>query len=426
MKKWISLSAAAALCAGMLLGCGEAKLPFMAQDFVMEYDITSPYTFQWRSSGSEPMIGYEIPVNPMGIAIKQVKSFSDGSVAIILGGTSVINGIPDGLRQVYWPYTGVTGDISGSPSPGVTSIKTDYPVTGVGLPTSGPFMFPFTDVPIEDMISLKKVNQNAKYTAVTISGMVGHDRFIDVREENESLRLLTQYYIDGYNANSALYNTNRYPMYRGIVYYQDPNFFSNSGFNPIPPVVYRGPQQGQRGGFNVLIWDGANPKQATFNVSYDNGRTFKKTTVDWNAVQFKNVALTNVKWVEAPPGIVNSQYALIAVSGTSSPYAATITLDQYTQDHYFPPRTSIAEGGQPQFTPANATVKRFYFTGSGTVRDGVYYGSGVAAELGDRVRVWAIKGAGTVTGETIDLCIDVVDPSGSPATITLRMTVNVT
>ncbi|MDR2510817.1 MAG: hypothetical protein LBC77_09265 [Spirochaetaceae bacterium] len=446
MKKTFILTACVIYAGLAAASCSDASIPFMYREVGYDFDLTSAYEYLLQSTPpSPPPTGY-LEVNPRGLSIKSSRELSDGSVEIILGGDSVDNGMPDAIHAINFPP-----DTPFNPS---TDTKgTDFVITdnqSQKSPTVPPD--PGTPSTLENSIALGTVSKNSKYTVATISGMLNHQNFVQVKEENNSLRLLTQYYIDGYNARSALFNPNRNPMFKDLVYYKDPNFFSENGFSPTEEV-YRG-RKDQRGGFNVLIWDGAEPKKAVYRISNDDGRTFKKFTVDWSHVKFANAPLIKVEWKNSISGVaVNPSYANgMASPGTFSPggfmlgqsVRATLSSFYPTTDTY-PPTGSIVEGLTPEFTPANATNRNFFFISATDYsfidnndpqsfpvpRNGPPYSTkfylpegtnektaAVVVELADRLRVSAIKGgptdfdgAGGLTA-IVYLCIAINDPTG--------------
>ncbi|MDR2468163.1 MAG: hypothetical protein LBD22_04290 [Spirochaetaceae bacterium] len=397
-------------CIFMLVtgGCTISEIPLLSRKADSSVELTAPY--EWIDAN-----GYiqRLEVNTGGISIRNARVRSDGALEIMLGGSVAVNGIPQALHEIVWP-DGVV--------PLANLKKTDFPVTGT-LQTFPPRSQ--DPRPIEDSISLKTVSENSKYTAVTISGLLTHINFISLREENEALRLYSKNYINGYNSMSALFNPSVIPMIRELVYYQDPNFFSDNGYNPASPI-YRG-SKAQGGGFTFLIWDGANPKRAVFSISYDNRKTFRKAFVDWSNVQFTDVPLQSIEWQNTIRASVNSNYHDITLGGSGpGGWTGSAIIGQYTSSDLFQPAASIAEGLSPVFAPSNATNKNFHFEDmAGQILGAVYTGTYTRIELEDRVRISALRDAGTGI-DTAKLIIAVSGAQGAPPSqVTLTITAEV-
>ncbi|MDR2481492.1 MAG: hypothetical protein LBD07_04260 [Spirochaetaceae bacterium] len=409
----------------VLLTCSDAIIPYAMIGDAGSYDLTSPYELVDTSTSTSPIITVH-DVNTGGISIKTVRERSDGSVEILLGGSNVVSGIPAALHNVV-------------PSPTTTYNReqTDYPISpgfadGTSIVGVADDMASF-DHTLEDFISLASVSRNAKYTVVTITGMIEHGKFIEIQEQNESLRLFSNYYVSGYNAATAVFNENRHPMYRDRVYYFDPNYFSAGGYNPPAGRFRPRGNKEQGGGFDVLIWDGANPKRATFSVSYDNGRTYKKTIVDWSAVRFAEVPLYGVVWetLDEDGLVVNNRDGdpfanlNIEVNGPAPNYTATINLNLYPDGADTPPPLSVAVGAYPIFTPMNATAKRFYLETGGIKYSSSVDINGIRVELSDRIRVSAIKGASSGGPVDVIVYIDTVDPATGNPGVPVKLTLTI-
>ncbi|MDR0527198.1 MAG: hypothetical protein LBG79_05230 [Spirochaetaceae bacterium] len=445
LKKLFAFCAASLAFALVLAECSPAQLPLMSRDVSVDFDLTSPYSYM---DGSYPKY---IDVNPPGISIKQTRRLSNGATEITLGGNAVFNGIPAALHEVNY-----------NPTPSTYAyLRTDYPkniLTG-GSPIPIPPLVT-TQRPIENSFSLGTVSRNSKYTAVTISGMVQDKNFVDIIEENESLRLFSQYYITSYNRISSHFNPSRTPMLKELVYYNPPNYFSDNGSTPVT-LLYRGPNSAvQKGGFNVLIWDGANPKRANYKISYDGGKTYSTIIVDWNNVTFAEEQLTNVTWQNTPKytddDTVNTGYKVFDSTNCSLPTPSgtlikvyTLTMNTALSEWYgddiirqyplpdHPPPDSRIEGLQPLFVPANASNKYFYFTEDDATQTGydpaadgfpglgpfgaqsIYASNGginyAKVELQDRLRITALQGV-DVTGPTTCEAVYLVIPCNSATT----------
>jgi hypothetical protein len=213
--------------------------------------------------------------------------------------------------------------------------------------------------PIEEMISLSALYDNPKYTAVTIRGIVAQKSTVELREENDSLTLLTNSYVNGYNANSSIYDTRRRPAYKNLIYWYNPNLFSYGGYAPEFNQDYRG---GGKGGYNVLVWDGAKSRsrnQSRLKMSYDSGKRWEIAVVDWSAVTFKDVPLQYMAWY------INPYYiGSIASNYTVNPRTADYPeLNNFYVEVAMNSRDEAQDGFlTPTFYPANSTGKQVYLT----------------------------------------------------------------
>ncbi|MDR2468162.1 MAG: hypothetical protein LBD22_04285 [Spirochaetaceae bacterium] len=376
---------------------GGAVLPLVAKDASAEIELTGAHV--WRNQRGETHL---FPVNPAGISMTEVRELTDGTIEITLGGSNVINGMPEGVHYVRFP----------DGNEDATSIKeTDFPISGTSRSLQPD---PQELRPLENSICLKSIAENAKYTVVTISGMLRHDIYTKIFEKNESLRLLSEFYIETANWNSIMFNSKSPIMTRELTFYQDPNLFTADGRVSYAWRIPRGNGQ-QNGGFSVLIWDGANPKKADFQISYDNGVTYKNITVNWQNVKFAEVPLRMFRWLPTNNLTVNSSYQKqgIGLNGSGASYSASVSLSQYHSSDLELPDTAIAEGLNPVFSPANATVKKFYFyDGFQKYYTPRYDGQYSTVELADRLRITAKKDAGPGV-DTVQLIItDVEDITG--------------
>jgi hypothetical protein len=415
MGRVIKLTFWIGVCCVFILCCSAAVVPYIEEDATGKIELTSPYI--WKdSSGTE----HSFNMNTEGISIKQIRKISDGSIEIYLGGSMVANGIPETLHCVPYPDN---ADISGTLDES-NSIVSDYKIIEAqqGYP-------PNTSVlrNMEKAIALGAQNKDARFTVVTISGLVPHDRFITINEENDSLRLFSEAHEKEFNAISAVFYRESLPLRRIVTFYEDPNYFSNDGMLHNE-LVYRGSKT-QKGGFNILIWNGADNKRAVYTVR--NGHEVSKFIVDWNNVNFFDIPLMNVVWNATQISTVISEYNNIILSSAneaSKQYVANATIKSYTSsDIDGRPPLSVAEGLAPTFSPSNATVKKFYFKDTSGIiyQDNFLELDHVRFEVADRVRVSAIKNAGTTSLERANLIIELYRENESLPVQTVQLEIKV-
>ncbi|MDR2468161.1 MAG: hypothetical protein LBD22_04280, partial [Spirochaetaceae bacterium] len=177
--KWLSKLIVTGALAVSIVSCMEALVPLMTRDVSGRYDLTSPYEYVRNDEYITPFA-----VNPAGVSIKYTKERSDGSVQIVLGGTTVTNGIPQAMHEIMYPQ---------KQTPGATYLvkQTDYPRGIIASMTAADIEWgqvpPDVEMPLENGISLGAVSKNSKFTAISISGMVQNDKkFVVIREQNES------------------------------------------------------------------------------------------------------------------------------------------------------------------------------------------------------------------------------------------------
>lgn len=409
----IAAGALTALCAGCR---ATAILPLLQRDTSDTIELTSDY--EWRDDTGRLVL---CPVNPEGLGLKLSRKLADGTIELMLGGTLVRNGVPEALHRIPYPQ-----GVPFASVPTGNALTTDC-VVGEDSREYPPAADELR--PLEDSIKLGRVSENSKYTMVTISGMVPHGSYVHVKEENESLRLLTERYLTDFNKTALVYKESAVPMIKDAVYHEDPNFFSDNGL-VAPKLIYRG-NETQRGGFNLLIWDGADPKRAVYTIQANKGPSITKVIVDWSNVRYVEVPLQKVLWQDTLPKTVTSAYRPIHLVSTAHPagYAAEAIIQEYSTADAVRPNKSVAEGLSPQFMPENAANKNFYFrTVDGHIINRSYYETDhVRFELADRVRVLAIGGAGiTSNPERVTICINApLDAESNQGVVEIELSVEV-
>jgi hypothetical protein len=389
--KHTSTAALSLLALAAFQSCKEAVIPLMSRD-VDGIALAPSYTYPNSQTALSPYITKysNFPVNPEGVGIRSVTQRSDGVTNIVLSGKvsgtrdgMSANGIPEGLH-------------------GITSLVTDYP-TMPTLSDPTPADYPRyrypddhllkgepLDILLERQISLFSVSENAKYTAITLNGMVLTRPGVLINESNESIRLFAQYR-PFFNRATKL---NVFPAERVTYFTKDPNWFLVDGLTEQDGV---GNDGYSRGGFGVLIWDGASPKTAAFEILYDGDRTQRRFLVDWNAVTFEDVPLQYMAWYTTPPAPApapDSKGDIVTVERVG-PTPTTVIVENFTvlvkNVGTMLAGTSIDNFVTPSFYPSNATNKRVAIPecnlGDFTV------------EIADRIKITRI---GTATGSTGD------------------------
>jgi hypothetical protein len=397
-----------ALALAFILSCKEAVIPLMSRDvdgvaLAPSYLPNPPFG---ETSSSPSITTYKnFPVNPAGVSIRSVTQTSDGVTNIILTGqvnstTSIVlrdtggtqeaasaGGIPAGLHSIATP----------------AAIVTDYPIPVLpdpypryAYPADHPFARQPLDIPLEDQISLASISKNSNYTALTFSGMVLSRSGVRVDEFNESLRLSAQlrpFY------NTAI-NTNAFPAERSMYFYNDPNLFLLNGSENRDVSAGR-----PRGGFDVLIWDGAAKKTAAFAILYDGDRTPRRFLVDWNAVSFENVPLQYMAWYNTPSPTLPEGVTVSAVgptSGYNSIYTVTVT-----GVGKMATATSIDNFVTPSFYPANATNRSVSITSGYDTGD-------FDVEIADRIKVTRNPTSSKGYAGTFEVVCQTYPPSDIP------------
>jgi hypothetical protein len=238
------------------------------------------------------------------------------------------------------------------------------------------------DVPLENMISLRALYDNPAYTAVTISGLA-KAQGARVREKNDSLLLFTKQTIAPYGQFTTVFDSASVPAYRTGSSFNINNF-TREGQDISYPGQAAMPLRGSStprgsgeyeggGGYNVLIWDGANlrgaKKQAQMDFSYDiERRRWEKTVVDWTDVKFAAVPLQYMAWYVSAGIYYPNQN--VYFKGTA-PYIEKTELDAGVYKTFtlsidgtklLLPPVDVDNFLIPSFYPANSTEKKVYLT----------------------------------------------------------------
>lgn len=378
--------------------CKQTSVPTMMKDESGRVRLTGHYIFPFDAGMDPKVIDADLswpwnvrvsPVNPSGVGIKSVYKASDRSTHVELNGTVMAyndfgnqNGIPEGLHaivtsQTYYPTTTIPHTITD------TIIETDYPIPALPYETAAytdqikTLMAGKTvplDIPLEKMISLSGLFKNSKYTAVTVSGLARSHR-TRAREKNESLLLFAKSATSPYGGFSAIFDAASIPAYREISYDLDPNLFSYKGrdtaLNPTRMPLRGSSIEG--GGYNVLIWDGAAEtrgwkKQAQFDFSYDYGRTWERTVVDWSDVKFTDVPLQYMAWYVAEIGEPYPYGVLFKPPLPTLPTLVRSPIEDGVYEDFSATIYGLIEAQPsdnfvfPSFYPANSTEKKVYVT----------------------------------------------------------------
>jgi hypothetical protein len=348
---------------------------WLVADYKYETNIAVPPPFSVKS----------YPVNPEGIGIKTAYRTSDGVGHIELAGTvlaykdSLANGIPEGLHKIQQPDNSSAG----------LSMNTDFKVT---TPTNTVYpSSPITikDVLLEDAISLKSLYNYGNYTAVTIGGLVKSASMITVKETTSTVRLYTDQYKATTGSNVYIVNSD----YRQVYYGKNPNFFWVEGAPSLgtSPEIPRGYGSG---GLSLLLWDGASPKSSTFEISYNSGRTWNTTIVDYSGVSFEATDLKYMAWYKGNGVFPNQFSSNITVSTVtpdtpnSSGIVETFAVDVALTG---PGPYYVDDFVTPSFYPISAANKRVYLKQNnlptGAQTDSVPLTDGGTIRIADRIRI---------------------------------------
>jgi hypothetical protein len=285
-------------------------------------------------------------------------------------------------------------------------------------------------MPLENNIRLGSLYNNAKYTAVTISGLVeSKPTGAMMKETGSTIRLFTEAWLNSQGqGNMPDYDRITF-RWRQLTFGNYPNAFSIiTNSDPI----FRG---SNGGGLNILIWDGASPKSTTLEFSYDGGRTWNKTVVDYSGVSYEEVPLTYMAWYKgSSPYYPDPNTAVIFNFDPPlaiSPNPTSGTEDIYTFSgeirNFKFTNSSIDNFLIPSFYPSNATNKQVYLTdtnGPTGNKISIISDANWTIEIADRIRVTCNKEG--ATDGTYNIFCDTYPPGGPSTPVQIMLTLKVT
>jgi hypothetical protein len=429
------------LLAGMLFtsfflagGCGPADIEPMIVNEDGSVSLTDAYVYKDATPAPvlapHPYPTQSIPVNPAGVSIKTAYTDSAGNKRVELmgkvpqwtntGDGVSANGIPEGLHKIITGNAPVT-QLTDYPRPTIAAGDQVYDYT--------PTPYRGKDIPLENNIRLGSLYNTAKYTAVTISGLAESKLGITMKETGSTVRLFTEAYLNAGGQNMTDYDRSAF-QWRRITFGSDPNKFPFGSYLDIP----RGSGSG---GLNVLVWEGATPKNTALEFSYDGGRTWTKTVVDYSGVSFEDVPLEYMAWYKAPQAQyypnansgIDPVTAIVKTPKLPAPAGALGDISDFNVTIGGRGGNSIADNFLiPSFYPANATNKQVYLTSDNTPqgskmsiddRDGEW-----TVEIADRIRVTCKKDG--AADKTYRIFCDTYPPevTATPVTIVLELIVS--
>jgi hypothetical protein len=401
------------LLAGMLFtsiflaaGCDPADIEPMTINEDGSVTLTGDYEYV-DPTNPPPDSRILYPVNPAGVSIKTAYTDSAGKKYVeltgtvpqwtITGGGVSANGIPEGLHQIK--TTSATQ-------------PTDYPrpIIAAGDQVYDYMTYRGKDIPLENNIRLGSLYNNAEYTAVTISGLAS-GLGITLKETGNTIRLFTENYLNvGSQQDMTDFDRTAF-QWRRRTFGNDPNYFSFAS----------GPKRGSgTGGLNILVWNGASPKSTTLEFSYDGGRTWNKTVVDYSGVSFEYVPLEYMAWYKAPP----QQYyptpsgsdpvtLFDKVPKPTNPGGALGVIYNFSVTIERTAKSEVDNFLIPSFYPSNASNKQFYLMENG-IKTTFVEDHNRRIEIADRIKITCKDSVTTGTTETFTIFCDTYPPGVNP------------
>lgn len=288
--KLLPIAVAISIVSLSFIKCEDAEIP------VKEYSVVSNYSLPPFAPDSDilgddnfPLYPYgSTRVNTPGLSIAKAYRTADGVDHIVLqgtinsgiyGGSAIAGGTSSATSGLFWDECDVVGGGTFS-----YAGRGDFKVNTSNYPGTADAA---SLIPIRELDFSSEWKSKGCYTAVTLSGLVGNDKNIEIIETNAALNLWSQQYrITHYPELQTFFNKD-YVYYRRYIYPDDPNLFPP---NPDAPSEKSDP----RGGFSFLISSAANPPTATFEMNYPDG-TRKVVVVDYSQVQYREVDIEKVE-----------------------------------------------------------------------------------------------------------------------------------
>ncbi|GMO49428.1 MAG: hypothetical protein Ta2G_06340 [Termitinemataceae bacterium] len=322
MKTKIQIASASLFCALCIITCTPSDPPLKTVDSTNTFKLLT-YTYDFKENGWNHEYGNEVNrINPIGLSIKRAYTTSDGVDHVVLRGR-IKKGIPLGLAYNYifngrgdffqnWgtPLTPAVVDddtLLAEYEEDLERVFSTNPTVEDGVsPNSGGSAEAFSITPgapptsvdrwIFDGIELgMEWRYKGGFAAVTLSGMIDDSLVTGetaITEVNDSLRLYSaKYRKDHYPDYATFFTTGDW--YRTKILKNNPNSFA----------IKDGVSQ-PRNGYSFLISEEADPKQATFEITYIDG-TKHTVVVDYSEVEFLKKPLKKQPAGSTPPGTVD-------------------------------------------------------------------------------------------------------------------------